>query len=121
MSVITEGAHTGGFMVSEANGRRSRDAITVAAGESLGAGAVLGRITSAGEYAAVNPEASDGSETAVAVLYAAVDASAAVAPGVAVARSAEVNGAELVWPSDIEAGEQNAAVANLASVGVIVR
>jgi len=107
-------------MVSESRGTRSREAITVA-GETLGAGTVLGRITSTGEYAAVNPEASDGSEAAAAVLYAAVDASAAAAPAVIIARSAEVNAAELVWPEGITPAQQAAAVADLAAVGVITR
>jgi len=121
MAILTERNHPGCFMVSEARGTRSREAITVAAGEGLGAGTVLGRITSTGEYAALDPDATDGSQTAVAVLYAAVDASAAAAPGVAVARSAEVNAAELVWPEGITPAQQAAAVADLAAAGIITR
>lgn len=47
MTTITEGQHAGEFLVSEAEGSRSRDAITVASGQNLSAGAVLGKITRA--------------------------------------------------------------------------
>lgn len=44
MAILTEGTHAGEFICSEANGSRSRDTIVVADGETLVAGAVLGRI-----------------------------------------------------------------------------
>lgn len=44
-NVITEGRHTAEFMVSEANGYRSREEITILSGENLVAGAVIGKIT----------------------------------------------------------------------------
>jgi len=45
MATLTEGQHAGEFLVSEANGRRSRETITVASGQDLSAGTVLGKIT----------------------------------------------------------------------------
>ena len=44
MPEITEGRHAGEFLHSEANGALSRDAIVLAAGNNLAAGAVLGRL-----------------------------------------------------------------------------
>lgn len=45
---LTEGMHTGEFLLSEANGTRSRDSIVIAAGSGkLEAGTVLATITSA--------------------------------------------------------------------------
>jgi hypothetical protein len=52
-------------------------AITVVSGQTLVAGTVLGRITASGKYAAYSDVAVDGTETAVAILGAACDASAA--------------------------------------------
>lgn len=121
MTILTEGQHTAEFIVSEANGARSRATGTLVSGEDLAAGTVLGVITASGKWTQFNQDAADGSETAAAVLYAAVDASGGDADAVAVVRDAEVNGAELVWPSDIEAGEKTDAIADLANVGVIVR
>ncbi len=43
MLSVTEGAHDGGSLVSEANGDRSREEIVVVAGQSLQAGAVRAR------------------------------------------------------------------------------
>ena len=122
MPTITETLpHDGGFMVSQASGDRSRDAITVAAGQTLGAGAVLGRVTANGHYAVYNPAAMDGSQTAVGVLWGAVDASAAAAPGVGVLRDAEVRRASLQWFAGATDPQQETGVAELAAVGIIAR
>lgn len=44
MTTLTEARHAGGFIVSEANGYRSREKITVLSGQDLAAGAVLGAV-----------------------------------------------------------------------------
>lgn len=120
MATLTEGRHAGEFIVSEANGARSREAMTIDAG-SLEAGTVLGRVTATGKYVALAPGSEGGSEAAAGILYAAVDATAADAEGVAIVRDAEVNGAELTWPAGISGSDKTAAVAALAALGVIVR
>ena len=48
---------------------------TIASGENLTAGAVLGRITASGQYKQVDITAADGTETAVCVLAQDTDAS----------------------------------------------
>ena len=64
----------------------------------------------------------DGSQVAVGILYDAVDASAADIDGVAIVRLAELNAAELVWPTGITPTEQTTALAQLALLpGIIVR
>lgn len=45
MTTKTEGQHAAEFIVSEAHGRLSREAITVLSGENLEAGEVVGRVT----------------------------------------------------------------------------
>jgi hypothetical protein len=106
MPVLNEGRYAGEFIVSEGDGRISRETITVLSGQNLQAGAVLGKVTASGKYKALEPAAVDGSETAAGILYDAVDASAADSEGVAIVRLAEVNAAELVWPAGITGGEQ---------------
>lgn len=81
-------------------------AITVAAGSSA--------------YTAHDPDATDGSQVAAAVLYAAVTASTAVDATVT-ARQAEVNDNYLTWADGISAGEKTAAIAALATHQIIVR
>jgi hypothetical protein len=121
MPVITEGPYAGEFLVSEGNGRISRDTITVLSGQTLQPGAVLGKVTASGKYKALAPAADDGSEAAAAILYGAVDASGGDAEGVAVLRLAEVNAAELVWPEGIEAAEKATALGELAALNIIAR
>ncbi len=54
MTILTEGAHTGEFLLSEANGTRSREEISIAATASaMDAGTLLGKITTAGSGASV--------------------------------------------------------------------
>jgi hypothetical protein len=73
-----------GFSTSAAhdpNGLFASDApvyirpITVVSGQDLGAGTVLGRITTGGKFAKSVSTAADGSQTPVAVLLGAIDAS----------------------------------------------
>ena len=121
MPVLTEGRYAGEFVVSEGNGKISRETITVLSGQNLQAGAVLGKVTASGKYKALAPAAVDGSEAAAGILYDAVDASAADAEGVAVVRLAEVNAAELVWPAGITAGQKTTALGQLAALTIIAR
>lgn len=123
MTTLTEGRHTAEFLLSEANGNRSRDHAKIASGAGkLVPGQVLGKITASGKYVAHAPAASNGSETAVAILYAAVDATSADAPAVIVARDAEVKRVELTYNVATDTDAEFAAVhASLASVGIVVR
>jgi Bacteriophage lambda head decoration protein D len=121
MPVLNEGRYAGEFVVSEGNGRISREIITVLSGQTLQAAAVLGKVTASGKYKALNPAAVDGSEVAAGILYDAVDASAADAEGAAIVRLAEVNAAELVWPAGITAPQQTTALGQLRALTIIAR
>lgn len=67
MTVLTEGKHAGEFCVSEAQGHRSREAITVNAGESLVPGQVLGKMTRAANAAVVTGSIATTTLTVTAV------------------------------------------------------
>jgi head decoration protein D len=60
MPVLNEGRYAGEFVVSDGNGRISRETITILSGQNLTAAAVLGKITASGKYKALDPAASDG-------------------------------------------------------------
>ncbi|ODP33079.1 head decoration protein [Pandoraea sp. ISTKB] len=113
MQARTQGTLPGEFLKSEANGRLSRERIKVAAGNALPAGQVLGKLDS-GEYVAYNAAGADGSEKAVAILYAPLDASDVARPAVGIVRLAEVVGS-------LVAGADAAAFASLATHFVIPR
>lgn len=119
MTMIKEDLQAGAFLASEANGTRSREVGTLAAGNHK-AGTVLA-LNGSGDYVIVAPAAENGTETAVAVLYAAADASEGPAPCVVVARDAEVNKAELIWPTGITAPQTATALGQLAAAGIIAR
>jgi hypothetical protein len=119
--VLNEGRYAGEFVVSEGNGKISREIITVLSGQNLVAAAVLGKVTASGKFKALNPAAADGSEIAAGILYDAVDASAADAEGVAVVRLAKVNAAELAWPPGITALQQTTALGQLRALTIIAR
>ena len=121
MTTLTEGRHTGEGLLSEAEGTRSRENITIAAGANLVPGQVLGKITASGKYKMHDPAASDGSQAAAAILYADAAAAAADVKGVAIVRDAEWNGATLTWISGISGGNKTAGIAALAALGIILR
>lgn len=119
MTILTEDLQAGAFLASEANGTRSREVGTLAAG-NLKAGTVLA-LNGSGNYVIVAPAASDGTETAVAVLYAAADASDDPVECVVLARDAEVNQDELIWPAGISGAQTTTAIGQLAAAGIIAR
>jgi hypothetical protein len=121
MATFTEDLHAGGFLVSESNGTRSRETVTLLSGQNCKAGHVLGKVTASGKYKEWNPANSDGSQTVAAVLHAAVDASDADQIAVIIARDAEVVKADLRWFSGATTNNQATGVTGLAALGIIGR
>jgi hypothetical protein len=121
MPTLTEGRHTGGFLVWEAFRDYCREVVTIDTG-ALEPGTVLGKVTATGKYAAHDPGATDGTETAVAVLWGNADASGGDAPAVALVRGpAIVNRHDLVFAGTPSEPEITAAHAALAAAGILVR
>ena len=73
------------------------------------------------EYGIFNAGASDGTQTAVAVLFNQVDASSSEQDCVVVKRDAEVKGHTLTWNSGTTEVQKSTAIVSLANVGIIVR
>lgn len=72
----------GEHLVSEVNPNMSRKTIVLLGGVVYAAGTVLGQITATKKYAIHDPAATDGTQTAAAVLFAEVDAAAGDKKGV---------------------------------------
>lgn len=121
MGTQSETNHTAEFLLSEGNGSISREAITVVSGQNLQAGTVLGKITASGKMTAYDDDNVDGSQTAVGILYADVDASAGDMTGVMIARMAEVSDAKLTWAGTNDAPDIAAGKADLAALNIIIR
>lgn len=121
MTTLTETGHAGGFILSEAPGQRSRENVTLASGQVVKAGEVLGIITSGGKYASHDNNASDGTQAAKAISINDVDATDGDTPIAVIRRDAEVNGYELVFGDFSPAVVRSAVDADLLAVGIIVR
>lgn len=122
MTVITQPKNLGDLLKYEAPNLYSREATTLAAGQNLQLGTVLGKKTADGKLYALAPAATDGSETAIGVL--ATDSDATLTDrndAIVVARHAIVARNALIWPAGISAPQKAAAEAQLVTIGILVR
>ena len=123
MTTLTEGKHTGGFLIWETLRDYTRETITLASGAGkLAPGTVLGRITTGGKYTVLTPGATNGSQNAAGILWADVDTTDADAPGVVILRGPAIaNRHELVWPDGATEAQITTATTALAALGIILR
>jgi hypothetical protein len=83
---------------------------------------VVGLVTATAKIKQIDPSATDGSQYAAGVLMQAVDATLIDREdGLMLARHAIVADHALAWPAAITAAEKLAAIAQLKSLGVLVR
>lgn len=122
MSVLSEPMNLGDLLKYEAPNLYSRDRVTVASGQNLQLGTVVGIVTATGKFKRIDPSAEDGTQVAAGVLLQACDATLADRDdGLIVARHAIVADHALAWPDAITNAEKLAAIAQLKALGVLVR
>jgi len=126
MATLTKGQANASFIVSESEGYRSRDdvTVTVPADTTYAAGTILGKITASGKYVRHAAGATDGSEVEAGILYetlANTTGSAVDSESVSFARDAEVNGSELTYEAGADATQITTSDAALKALGIIVR
>lgn len=119
MAVITQGVQVGEWLLSEADGQRSRSkaTVTVAGSVALPSGTVLGKVTATGKLVKYSNAAVDGSQAAVGVLYNSLpgvngDYQAAIIDVDAEVFAAKLNGG---------AGLDAPGIADLLALGIKVR
>jgi hypothetical protein len=121
MDINVKGPGTAGFIVSEANGYLSRESVTVdGTAAALEAGTILGKVTVGGNYVRHAAGATNGSENEAGILYEGIGLGE-TAERTIVARSAEVNGSELIYEIGADATQITTSDAALAALGIIVR
>ena len=120
MTTVTEPNNLGDLLKFEQDALYSRDEVTVATGQDLALGAVVGR-NSSSEIVAIDPSATDGTEIAIGVMAETVEATAATTPAVIIARHALVAQPALVWPSGITAAQIATALSQLEQRGIVAR
>lgn len=122
MSAIQETNNLGDLLKYEAPNLYSRDVATVAAGQNLPLGTIVGRDSTTGKLKALAPAATDGTENAVGVLAADVDATLIDREdALLISRHAIVASHALVWPVAITPTEKATAIAQIEARGVLVR
>ena len=123
MATLTEGPHPGGFLIWEVLRDYTRETVTLASGAGkLAPGTVLGRITTGGKYTVLTPGATNGSQNAAGLLWGAVDATDADAPGVVLVRGPAIaNRHEITWPEAATEAQITTATTALAALGIILR
>jgi hypothetical protein len=119
--VITEQNNLGDLLKFEGPNLYSREEVTVASGQNLKLGTVIGVVTTSGLVKQLAPAAEDGTEVATGILIENVDASGGNTKAVAVVREAIVAHNALVWPASITAAQKTAALENLKLYGVVAR
>lgn len=125
MTTLTEGRHAAEFVLSEANGVRSRESAAVAVGQTLTVGTIVQDDGAGALTAMTGTLDSNGDLVTQAkgiVLYAGASDTAESQTIAYLARDAEVNGNLLTFPTETSDGdERTKTIASLALLGIIVR
>ncbi len=120
MTSITEGNNLGDLLKYEASNLYSRDQITVAKGQNLKLGTVVGCDTKDGLIKSLNPTATDGTQTAIGVITSDVNATETT-KAVIITRIAMLADHAVVWPGNITEEQKAAAIKQLEARGIIIR
>lgn len=121
MTCITEPNNLGDLLKYEASNLYSRDQVTVAKGQNLKLGAVVGKKTDGGFIKALNPLATDGTQTAIGVITGDVNSKDADIKAVIITRIALLSDHAIVWPPGILEEQKTAAIKQLESRDIIIR
>ena len=112
----------------EADKNYCREVVTIASGQNLKMGTIVGEKAADGTYKVVNlidPEdenaTTDGSETPIGVLMEDVDATSAAKEAIIVARDAIVTDSALIYPADATADQKKALKKALEGRGIVAR
>ncbi|MDI7864305.1 head decoration protein [Rhizobiaceae bacterium n13] len=121
--IATETPRDLGFLLTELPGTLSRDVVTIASGSGkLEPGTLLAKLTAGGKYVPSPATGADGSQTAIAVLAYAVDASSADAEAVVVANDAEVKKPMLIYDASVDDDtKRNAKLTQLRALNIKAR
>lgn len=128
-TIVDNGNRPAACLMSEADGRRSRDNIVIVAGSGIIApNTVLGRITSGANLGKYKPSPVDaespniGNQTANAICLYGGDATTADIKVAGVTRDCEVNGKTLTYaPSVTTTAHRATKNGQLAAAGIVVR
>lgn len=120
MAALTEGLNVGDLILMEGDLAFSTDEVTVADGEVLTIGSVIGIQTADGKAYVLAPAAVDGTEVAAGVMREAAAPSGADVTARAIVRHSILKSSGVVWPGGITVPQQAAAVLELKALQVLI-
>ena len=121
MTVATQPNNLGDLLKFEAPSLYSREEITVAQGQNLTLGTLVGQESETDLIKALNPAATDGTQNAIGALIADAIASSTNIKAVIVTRDAILADHAVIWPTTITLEQKTAAIKQLEARGVIIR
>ncbi|MBD0392132.1 head decoration protein [Wolbachia endosymbiont of Pentalonia nigronervosa] len=120
MSCIIEQNNLGDLLKYEASNLYSREQITVAKGQNLKLGAVVGLDSKDNLIKVLNPTATDGTQTAIGVITSDLNAKENT-KAVVITRIALLADYAIVWPTNITEEQKTAAIKQLEARGIVIR
>lgn len=120
---ITEKDRLGALLKYEADRNYCREVVTVAEGQNLAMGTIVGIKTADDtcKIVSIANDETDGSDTVYGVLLEDVDASTAAKEGLVVARDATVIKTALVYPDGATTAQKKALLKGLEARGIVAR
>jgi hypothetical protein len=120
---ITENERLGDLLKYEADKNYCREVVTVASGQDLKLGTVVGIKTATDEVKIVstNDEETDGSETAIGVILEDVDATSGEKKSLIIARGAIVASNVVIYPAGATDPQKKKIVKDLEIRGIVIR
>jgi hypothetical protein len=120
---ITEDAGLGDFLKFEIDKNYCRETVTVASGQNLKRGTVVGIVTATGfaKIVSIDPEEEDGSDMAIGVILEDVYAMPATKKSVMIARGAIVADKALIFPAGATDAQKKKISKDLESRGIVTR
>ena len=120
---IEEKDRIGALLKYEADKNYCREVVTVAEGQNLAMGTIVGIKTADDtcKIVSIANDETDGSDTVYGVLLEDVDASTVAKEGLVVARDASVIKSALIYPDGATAAQKKALLKGLEARGIVAR
>ena len=120
---IEENNRLGDLLKYEADKNYCREVMTVASGQNLKIGAVVGIKSATDEIkiVSISDEETDGSDSAFGVLLEDVDATSAAKKALVIARDAILASDYIVFPADSTADQKKKITKDLEKRGIVIR
>jgi hypothetical protein len=120
---IIENAGLGDLLKWELDKNYCREVVTVASGQNLKIGTVVGVVTATGatKIVSLDPEEEDGSDVAIGVILEDIDATSGSKKSLMLARGAIVADSVVIFPAGVTDAQKKKIVGDLKAVGILIR